>query len=371
MNLRVLMIGPGEEVTGGISAVTETVVPVLSQHVNLLYMPTVRRRPPKKSGKISLRNVALAISQYGRFLGSLYRFHPHVIHVHTSQGIAWLKDTFYVLVAKVCRCRIVIQVHAADFDELYGMKSRLVQHYTRWVMGLSDAIIAVSSEWKRRLAQIAPDNKIVAFRNCISVDAIPPHVSTDGPNALFLGSVGPRKGAFDLLEAMGRLKPRRCPLQVWIAGYEEREGDLIRARARHEELQLGESYQLVGTVRGAEKAELLSKASFFVLPSYDEGLPMAVLEAMAAGLPIIATPVGGIPEVVRDNYNGFLITPGDVDTLAEKLNTLANDRHLRDIMGTRSRQIAENELDVKPYVKRLMDLYTSITGVSRTFHQDM
>jgi glycosyltransferase involved in cell wall biosynthesis len=360
MSLRVLMIGPGEEVTGGISAVTETVVPVLNQHVDLFYMPTVRQRALKESGKISRQNVALAISQYARFLCALYRFHPHIIHLHTSQGIAWLKDTLYVLIAKVYRCRIVIQVHAADFDELYGKKSRLIQHYTRKVMGLADAIIAVSSEWKRRLAQIAPDDRIFAFRNCISVDTIPPHVSTNGAKALFLGSVGPRKGAFDLLEAMGRLKSRSCPLQVWIAGYEEREGDLLRAGARHKELQLGESYQLVGTVRGAKKAELLSKANFFVLPSYDEGLPMAVLEAMAAGLPIIATPVGGIPEVVRDNYNGFLITPGDVDTLAEKLTTLSNDRQLRDIMGTRSRQIAENELDVKPYVKRLVALYESM-----------
>jgi len=363
MTIRVLMLGAGEGVVGGILALVETLVPALEQRVDLLYFPTVKHRPLKESGKISLRNIALALSQYARFLLALYRFRPQIIHMHTSQGIAWLKDTFYVLVAKIHHCHVLVHVHAADFDELYGKKSRLMQHYTRKVMGLADAVIAVSEEWAKRLADIVPVERVFTFRNCIAVDAVSPHSSQrsrDGARALFLGTVGPRKGAFDLLEAMGRLKSSGCSLQVWIAGDEERKGDLPRARARREELQLRDSYQLLGTVHGAEKAELLGKASLFVLPSYKEGLPIAVLEAMAAGLAVVSTPVGGIPEVVKDGYNGFLVTPGDVEALAEKLAALVSDPHLCEVMGQRSREIAERELDVKPYVERLVALYESI-----------
>jgi glycosyltransferase involved in cell wall biosynthesis len=90
---------------------------------------------------------------------------------------------------------------------------------------------------------------------------------------------------------------------------------------------------------------------------------MAILEAMAAGLAVVATPVGGIPEVIRDDYNGFLVTPGDVEALAEKLAILANDRHLREVMGRRGREIAEQELDVKPYVERLVALYESLANL--------
>jgi glycosyltransferase involved in cell wall biosynthesis len=363
MTIRVLMLGPGAGVGGGISALVETIRPALGQQVDLLYLPTVKRRPLKESGKISLQNMAFALSQFARFLCALYRFHPHIIHLHTSQGIAWLKDTFFVFVGKAYGCHIVLHIHGGNFDKLYDKNPQFMQTYIRRVINLTDAVIAVSTEWGRRLARIVSVDHIFSFKNCVAVESIPPHLA-HGSNhmaiALFLGRIGPRKGAFDLLEAMGRLQAKRCPLQVWIAGSEERHGDQLRALARTKELQLLDKCQLVGNVGGVEKAELLTKASFFVLPSYDEGLPMAVLEAMAAGLAVISTPVGGIPEVVKDGYNGFLVRPGDIGTLAEKLSVLSNDPHLCEVMGKRSREIAERELDVKPYIERLVTLYESI-----------
>jgi glycosyltransferase involved in cell wall biosynthesis len=363
MKIRVLMVGP--DALGGISALARTLVPVLEQQVELLYLPTVRERPLKKSGKISTGNIAGAVSQYARFLRALHRFRPDIVHLHTSQGLGWLKDTLFVLVGRAYRCHVVLHVHAADFDELYGKKTCLVQRYTQRVMGLSDAVIAVSAEWRRHLGRIVPIDRVRTFRNCIAVDAMLPrfpHRSGNDARALFLGTIGPRKGAFDLLEAMSRLKSRGCSLKLWIAGGEEREGDLLRARTRLEELHLGDVCQLVGDVRGEGKTQLLNKATLFVLPSYHEGLPMAIVEALAAGLAVVTTPVGGIPEVIEDGYNGFLITPGDVGALAEKLAALANDRHLCTTMGRRSREIAERELDVRPYAERLVALYELVEG---------
>ena len=363
MTIRVLMLGPGDGVGGGISALVETITPALGQQVELRYLPTVRQRPLKESGKISLQNMALAVSQFARFLRALYRFQPHIIHLHTSQGIAWFKDTFFVFLAKLYGCRIVLHMHGGNFDKLYNRNPRILQTYTRKVMNLTDAIIAVSGEWRSRLAQIVPADHIFAFQNCIAINAICPNLAWRSGNmvtALFLGRVGTHKGVFDLLEAMGRLQAKSPPLQAWIAGGEERQGDQLKAMIRREELQLRDKCQLLGNVAGAKKAELLSKASFFVLPSYDEGLPMAVLEAMAAGLAVISTPVGGIPEVVKDGYNGFLVRPGDVEALAEKIAVLASDPHLCEVMGKRSREIAERDLDAKPYIERLVALYESI-----------
>jgi glycosyltransferase involved in cell wall biosynthesis len=360
------MVGPGKGAVGGIATFVETLVPVLVKKVNLLYFPTVGKRLPAKSGKPSVRNITLVVSQYSRFLCTLRRYHPSIIHLHTSQGLAWLKDTFYVLLGKTCRCHTVIHVHAADFDQLYGNRGRLVQWYTRTVMRLADTVIALSEEWKRDLGRIVPAERILTLTNCINVEdtlASSTLHSTHPPKALFLGSVGPRKGAFDLLEGMSLLKARGCSLQLLIAGFEERVGDLSKAHARLGELQLEQTCHLVGMVGGVRKAELLSEASFFVLPSYHEGLPLAILEAMAAGLAVVATPVGGIADVVRNGYNGFLVSPGDVHALAEKMETLANDQHLCELMGRRSREIAEHECDVKPYINRLIALYESLVGV--------
>lgn len=360
------MIGPGEGIIGGISTLVEMIVPVLRSHVDLCYLSTVGDRPLKNSGVLSLGNILLVISQYYRFLYALYRFKPQVIHVQTSQGIAWLKDTFFILVGKAIGRQIVVHVHAADFDEFYKKGHPVWKWYTRRVLNLADVVIAVSPEWRNYLANILPIHKIYSFTNCINAEVLLPPSSPQSkngvPKALFLGSVGPRKGAFDLLEALGLLRSRGVVLKVWIAGYEEREGYLDLARARLEALQLEDVCELVGTVVGLKKAQLLSEANLFVLPSYHEGLPMAILEALAAGLPVITTPVGGIPEVVRDGYNGFLIPPGNVETLADKLAVLASDAHLRKVMGQHSREIVERELDVKPYVERLVTLYESITA---------
>jgi glycosyltransferase involved in cell wall biosynthesis len=136
---------------------------------------------------------------------------------------------------------------------------------------------------------------------------------------------------------------------------------MLKALKRKKELRLSDSYQMLGTVSGESKEELLRKAIFFVLPSYNEGLPIAILEALAAGLAVVATKVGGIPEVVQDGYNGFLLAPGDIAAITEKLALLTHNHDLRYLMGKRSRELAEIELDVIPYVERLISLYESVS----------
>jgi glycosyltransferase involved in cell wall biosynthesis len=357
------MLGPDTNVIGGISTLVETIVPVLDRQVELSYLPTARRRPANESGRLSAQNLALALSQYTRFFCALLQVRPQIVHLHTSEGIGWLKDTFLVLIAKTYRCRVILHMHGGHFGDLYENGSGLTQFYTRKILRLTDAIIEVSSGRKRQLEHIVPGRRVIAFRNCIHVGAIPrasPDCSKGAVRALFMGVVGPNKGIFDLLEAMARLRSSGCTLYLWVAGGEEGKGDLDRAHSQVQELNLKDECQLLGMVRGSRKAALLRKANMFVLPSYEEALPMAILEAMAAGLPVISTPVGGIPEIVVDGYNGFLVPPGDVSALARKMAVLARNADLRQLMGRRSRELAERELDVKPYVQRLLGLYESI-----------
>ena len=363
MAVKVLMVGP--QSLGGISSLARTIIPVLGQRVDLKYLPTVRHRAPKEVGKLSLRNVGLVISQYLRFVQILVQFRPGVVHIHTSQGFGWLKDSLFVVAAKLCGRCVVLHVHAADFDVLYGKQPWLVQKHTCRVMAMADTILAVSTKWQEILARIVPSGRILTFRNCVAVNAIAPRAvdsSSHRVKALFLGAVGPRKGTLDLLDAMHSLKSKGCPLDLWIAGSEEKGGDFTSARARLKHLELTDTCQLLGYVRDEQKRTLLQTADLFVLPSYDEGLPIALLEAMAAGLPVVATPVGGIPEVITDGDNGFLVAAGDVQALADKLAILTQDARLRDVMGRRNREIAEKELDVVPYVERLVVLYESLVA---------
>lgn len=155
--------------------------------------------------------------------------------------------------------------------------SRLAQLYTRKVLEFADAIITVSDEWSRRLAGIIHFGRILTFKNCINVHIFcptPPDRPKNIAKALFLGRVGYLKGAFDLLEAIGKLKSRNCLIEAVVAGYEEKKGDMSRAKTRLKEMNLENMYQLVGNVRGAEKTKLLMQSNLFVLPSYYEGLPI-------------------------------------------------------------------------------------------------
>lgn len=365
MKPKILMVGPGPGKPGGILALTDALVPVLAQDVDLHYFPTVQRYANSEMGQLSLRNIWLALNQYGRFIRDLTRFRPDLVHIHTSQGLGWLKDTFYVALSKLYGRRLILHVHAAEYDALVGRKSRLWQAYTRFMLNRAEAVIAVSTEWKKALSRLVPAERIYPFRPCLDVEAYSPiQFSADEPvNALFLGTIGARKGALDLIEAMQHI-PKHTPLRLWLAGGGEKEGDLTKAGRKIAELGLEDRCELIGIVQGQAKTDLLQQAHIFVLPSYNEGLPFAIIEAMAAGLAIVATPVGGIPEVVRDGQNGLLVTPGDTAALAASLVQLTADSALRQQMGQQNRHTACQELDVRPYARRLVALYKTVLSDS-------
>lgn len=365
MKPKILMVGPGQGKPGGILALTDALVPVLAQDVDLLYFPTVQRYANSEMGQLSWCNLRLALNQYARFARDLIRFRPDLVHIHTSQGLGWLKDTFYVALSRLYGRRLILHIHAAEYDALVTRRSRLLAAYTRFMMNRAAAVIAVSTEWKKALSRLVPAERIYPFRPCLAVDIYAPPQTRPGLpiNALFLGTIGDRKGAFDLIEAM-QFIPERTPLRLWLAGGGEKEGDLEKARRKIAELGLEDRCKLIGIVQGQAKTDLLQQSHIFVLPSYNEGLPFAIIEAMAAGLAIVATPVGGIPEVVRDDQNGLLVTPGDTTALAASLVQLTADSALRQQMGQQNRRTACQELDVRPYARRLVALYKTVLSDS-------
>ena len=131
-------------------------------------------------------------------------------------------------------------------------------------------------------------------------------------------------------------------------------------RVRAEELGIADHVELLGWVRGEDKERLLATAVLYVLPSYNEGLPVSVLEAMAAGLPILTTPVGGIPEAVTDGVEGFLVEPGDVRTLADRLERLLADADLARRMGVAARHKVEAAFSANAVVPQLEAMYAAM-----------
>ncbi len=363
MNIRVLMIGPGEGVGGGICTLVDTIRPALEKRVSLHYLASVKNRPLKHSGKVSFLNLRIAISQYFRFFLALLKYRPNVIHLHTSHGLAWFKDTFYVMVAKVVGIHTILHIHGGNFDELHSKSPWLLQKHTCKIIDAVDAVVTVSQEWKNRLQNYCSEDRLYCFENCIDIRSIPLNsycASSGRVNILFIGRIGPAKGIDELIEAVHIISKSVADIYVWLVGPEEKDGDMETAKKKIIEHRLEQVCELVGCVPHDQALEFYRHASFFVLPSRFEGLPMVILEALAAGLPIVATPVGGIPDVIHEGYNGFLVPVGNVDVLSAKMLLLVNDGNLRASMGARSREIAERDLDTSCYVNQLVQLYESV-----------
>ena len=273
MYSKVLMLGPGEGTIGGIRSLAETIVPPLQRRVDLQYMPTVRDRAASASGKLSAGNVALALSQYARFLVALARFRPHVVHIHSSQGLAWLKDSVYLFVAKLYGCKVVLHMHGGDFVQRFDRGGSLAQRYTRAAIGMTDHVIEISEGRARELARIVPRARISVLRNCVDV---PDPVAEDSHHdpavmrVLFLGTVGASKGVFDLLNAAAIANSAGGAVTLFLAGPPEYGDEMEKVRASCRELGLAGRCRLLGPVHGCDKSRLLQTCDVFALPSYQE-----------------------------------------------------------------------------------------------------
>jgi glycosyltransferase involved in cell wall biosynthesis len=138
------------------------------------------------------------------------------------------------------------------------------------------------------------------------------------------------------------------------------DGDMAGVRRRIAELKLGARVKLPGWIGREGRERLLAACSVFVLPSHAEGVPVSLLEAMAAGAPVVAAAVGGIPDVVQHGANGLLVTPGDPASLADAIARLLDDRALAMRLGAAARETVARHHTIGQATKRLDRLYAQL-----------
>jgi glycosyltransferase involved in cell wall biosynthesis len=179
---------------------------------------------------------------------------------------------------------------------------------------------------------------------------------------LFLGYVGKRKGIFELLKALSLLKDSLPDIRLAICG----DGQLDSARKMADELGISPNVEFHGWIGAEQRAKEFARASIFTLPSYDEGVPMAMLEAMAAGKAIVVTPVGGIPEVIKDRENGLLVPPGDPHALAQALREILEDSSLRKMLAENAERTVEVRFSPSVVLGQLSRIYESLRTVRQS-----
>ncbi len=185
---------------------------------------------------------------------------------------------------------------------------------------------------------------------------MPPRAATDTPTVLFMGELGQRKGTWDLVQAIPHVLAAVPGARFRFGG----NGDEARLRQEIAALGIEASVDVLGWVGMDKKKAAYDSADIYCLPSYQEGLPMSILEAMGSGLPCVSTPIAGIPEAVRDQETGLLVDPGDVPALTAALTRLCADPGLRRRMGTAGRRFAEERFDVDHVVLQLRDIWDDV-----------
>ena len=279
-------------------------------------------------------------------------FHKEIkiIHIHGASKASFWRKRIFIRIAKIFKKKIVFHCHGAEFKNFTKVHHKAVSK----TLNKCDCIIALSESWKKWFEEEFHHPNVVVIKNVIPKPVIKEKSEADGLfRLLFLGRLGKRKGIYDLLDVMiANKEAYNGRLQLLLGG----DGDIeeVNQIITNEKLERIVKYE--GWVSGNKKVELLNMADAYILPSYNEGLPISVLEAMSYELPIISTRVGGIPEILEDGTNGFIMEPGDKKAIKEAIERLMDDEDLRKKMGQKSALMVKAHLP-EHVEKQLKELY--------------
>ncbi len=343
-----LMLGTQMSTKGGIGSVIRNYV-----ERDMLGRLGIRYLPTHRDGNKIIKAL-FYVTQSPRIIAAILG--STLIHFHTSQGWSYRRLFFFFLIAWALGKRTIWHVHGSSFDTYYRTSTRLEKAAIRFGLSRADAVIALSESWVIKLQEISPGSRVSILHNGVNVEKY--HVERTGSHSpmtvLFLGRIGERKGTFDLIRAAARLKD--MDIRFLIAG----DGDVEGANAAIRAADLAGKVEVLGWVDDKRVVELLGRSDLYALPSYDEGLPMGILEAMAAGLPILSTPVGGIPDAVTDGVNGYLIEPGDSEALADRILKYSTDEAAWRQASHFSRKRADESFSMECVERSLGNLYAEI-----------
>ena len=273
------------------------------------------------------------------YVSCVLRFQPDIIHIHTASRLHFFRRSIDVLFGKILANKIVLHIHGGAFQSFWEESGRLLSFYIKTILQFSDMVIALSSGWREKIGRMKGNKKnIQVIPNGIVTRPFnpPPEKQSkfcdDQVRVLFVGLLGKQKGIYDLIDVIPDIIKSHPKTQFIIVGSEE-SPRIIQELSAAIPAQYCSHVHFRGPLFGRDKIKEYKEADIFVLPSYAENFPLVMLEAMAAGLPLIITRVGAVPDVIKHEVNGLLIDPGDKKALKESILRLINDRSLRSRMG--------------------------------------
>ncbi len=345
--VRVLAIGPGRAVRGGITTVLSTYEKSdIWEKYHCEWLETYDDTSNWNKIRAALRALLLAPTMMSR---------KDIIHIHASYNTSFYRKTIFVLLAKVLRKKVIVHLHAPTPEPFSRRPLSLV---SRIVLNWVDSVVALSDMWAKEIRKIAPDAKIAVIPNPCSV----PNTKTENrdktePIILFAGKLEDRKGFCDLIKAMPIILSKVPNAKLLFAG----NGDINRGKDLARKLGVDSTVKFLGWLKEPQKVEVFAQASVFCLPSYAEGVPMAMLEAMAYKLPVVVTPVGGIPDIISNKYNGIFVTPGKEKEIAQAIIDILTNHELKMGLAENAYQTVRQSFCPDIICKQVSRLYEQLS----------
>lgn len=341
---KVLVVGTSRKTRGGITSVIKT--HETGQHwrdFNCRWIETHIDRSP-------LLKVGYFLRGMTQFLWRLPG--TDIVHLHMA---AVERKMPFVFIARLFHKKILIHLHFPDPQTTVFDKKKAPRY--KWCLRRADRVIVLSKTWKDLLErEWGCTNLEVVYNPCPIVKPAPEYdVDQSAPYILYAGNLSVRKGYADLIKAFAAVKDALPEWNLFFAG----NGEINHARELCSQYGISDRVKLLGWVSGEEKDKAFRNASAYCLPSYAEGFPMGVLDAWAYNLPVVTTPVGGLPDIVSNGENALIFKPGDIDGLAECFTQLGN-RAVREKLSVESKKLAETTFNVDNTNRRIGEIYTEL-----------
>ena len=357
------MVGPAPTSTGGMAAVIASYINHWDDsRYSLKFVSTW------SSHRSSIVKRCVQAAKGWLLCGSaLLSSRPDIVHIHfTHRGSFFRKAGVLALTRALTSAKIILHCHSSEFASFYEARGTLLRAFVRRTLSSADLNIVVAGYWGEYFSALDPGITPLVVYNPVD---IPDRVPAQGDREqaiLTLGALGHRKGTYDILRAVPTVLAA-CPrARFWLGG----DGDVEAVAGSVAAAPWGSSVHLLNWIEGREKDGYLDRAAVFLLPSYAEGLPVAVLEAMAHGLAVITTPVGGIPEAIERDQTGVFVQPGDVSAIASTCIELLKDEDRRVFLATNARRRALEQFDASRIMAQVYEVYDGLLSRSQTRSTD-
>lgn len=348
--VKVLMCGNHPSNKGGMTSVISQIMSHdwKKDNIQLKFIPTFY------PGNNVIKAMYFAVA-YIKVLFALLFFRPDIVHMHMSYKGSFQRKYLIFKLCKRFKIKVIIHLHGSEFEKWFNSANYKTKKKVRYLLRESNAFLVLGEKWKSVINTIEPLANTIVVRNAIAIPDTMVQWNDAYCQILYLGVLIERKGLDDLLYALDILKVNNKldGIKVAIAGSGSEE---IRLKKICKQKKLEKYVTFYGWISGKEKERLIKDSQVMVLPSYNEGLPVSILEAISYGMPVVATDVGDVSAAVHNEQNGFIVSPGDIDALAQKLGEVSQKGYFIR-MSRESRKIAQELFSEDVFFSILRECY--------------